>query len=176
MSPEDKEEDGIMNHVLIMQLFCAATGIRVEHKIHRHIVNHTVVVLVLGVLFAVTTSGSPPNQPIHVIRANHGIDPSQSCEGPKCVGDSVNCRIDIEYNDDCGDAIKIRGAWFILDPDGSPTRLPATGNLWVFEATGNATVQVSLGDPPVPLDSPLFVGPPGSTNFGLLGLPNPGIR
>jgi hypothetical protein len=96
-----------------------------------------------------------------------GASLSAQCGWPVCVGSALDCFVDVMRNDECGDAIQLLAAYAMVDncPAGPPfTRVPATGNLLILAAWGNTTAV------PGPFNEPVYIGPPGDTNFGLPGI------
>ena len=72
------------------------------------------------------------------------------------------------YNDDFGDTIKILAAWDVQDFGGDDVRVPDTGDLPIVAVGGNTTCTVDGS-------LPCLIGPGGSTLEGLPGDPQPGF-
>ncbi|MCP3904707.1 MAG: DUF11 domain-containing protein, partial [Planctomycetes bacterium] len=98
----------------------------------------------------------------------HGIGISHFCDGPKLVGETLDCTVQVIHNDDFGDTLSINESWVIVDPGGLDVRVPAVGNLEIIAVVGNTTAIVGGS-------LPVLIGPPGSTLSGLPGDPSPGV-
>jgi hypothetical protein len=94
--------------------------------------------------------------------ANHGIALSAQCESTTCVGSSLDCFVDVQRNDQCGDAIIVHFAHAHINDPNHATEYP----LVILAATGNTTAV------PGPLTGDVFLGAPGDTFGGLPGDPN----
>ena len=157
-----------MNLPLLCKRSILSCPVYLALTIKRVLVDRAISLLFLGTF--VSALIAEPTKPMwaKVDRGNHGIEPTSECDTPKCLGDALNCWVDVEYNDDCGDTIKLLRAPAIVDPNGMHIPVPASGNGWILVAEGNTTAQVG------PFDNPVFVGPPFSTYYDLPGNPNPG--
>lgn len=120
-------------------------------------------VLVAGVaVLSVTTAEQAYGQGLH------GVSIAKGCVSPLCVGETTSCDIQLGYNDDFGDTIKIHTAWDIQDLGGDNVRVPAMGDLPIVMVGGNTTCTVGGS-------LPCMIGPGGSTLAGLPGDPQPGF-
>lgn len=98
----------------------------------------------------------------------HGITIAKGCVSPLCEGETTSCDIQLGYNDDFGDTIKVLSAWDIQDFGGNNVRVPATGDLPIVNVHGNTTCTIGGA-------LPCLIGPGGSTLSGLPGVPEPGF-
>ncbi|UCE61550.1 MAG: hypothetical protein JSU63_07325, partial [Phycisphaerales bacterium] len=98
----------------------------------------------------------------------HGVTIAKGCVAPLCVGETTSCDIQLGYNDDFGDTIKVLSAWDVQDYDGDNVRVPAAGDLPIVEVGGNTTCTVGGS-------LPCLIGPGGSVLSGLPGDPQPGF-
>ncbi len=96
----------------------------------------------------------------------HGVTGSMGCDGPICVGETIDCRFTMTHADQCEDSTQIAQAWAIVESASGDVRVPALGNLPIVTVFGNTTAVVGGV-------LPVIIGPPGSTR-GLPGLPDPG--
>ena len=98
----------------------------------------------------------------------HGITIAKGCVSPLCEGEITDCDVQIGYNDDFGDTIRILTAWDVQDIGGDAVRVPASGNLPIVAVGGNTTCVVAGA-------LPCLIGPANSTLSGLPGLAEPGF-
>jgi hypothetical protein len=98
----------------------------------------------------------------------HGVTIAKGCVAPLCEGETTSCDIQLGYNDDFGDTIKILSAWDVQDFGGDNVRVPATGDLPIVTVGGNTTCTIGGA-------LPCLIGPGGSTLSGLPGVPEPGF-
>ncbi|UCC31979.1 MAG: hypothetical protein JSU86_06805, partial [Phycisphaerales bacterium] len=98
----------------------------------------------------------------------HGVSIAKGCVSPLCVGETTSCEIQLGYNDDFGDTIKILAAWDVQDLGGDNVRVPGAGDLPIVMVGGNTTCTVGGS-------LPCMIGPGGSTLSGLPGDPQPGF-
>jgi hypothetical protein len=98
----------------------------------------------------------------------HGVTIAKGCVSPLCEGETTSCDIQLGYNDDFGDTIKVLSAWDVQDFGGDNVRVPATGDLPIVDVGGNTTCTIGGA-------LPCLIGPGGSTLSGLPGVPAPGF-
>ena len=98
----------------------------------------------------------------------HGVTIAKGCVAPLCEGETTSCDIQLGYNDDFGDTIKVLSAWDVQDFGGDNVRVPATGDLPIVSVGGNTTCTIGGA-------LPCLIGPGGSTLSGLPGDPQPGF-
>lgn len=98
----------------------------------------------------------------------HGVTIAKGCVSPLCVGEMTSCDIQLGYNDEFGDTIRILSAWDVQDFGGDNVRVPDTGDLPIVAVGGNTTCAVGGA-------LPCMIGPGGSTLSGLPGDPEPGF-
>ena len=67
----------------------------------------------------------------------HGITIAKGCVSPLCVGELSDCDVQIGYNDEFGDTIRILSAWDVQDVTGDGVRVPDSGNLPIVTVGGN---------------------------------------
>jgi hypothetical protein len=98
----------------------------------------------------------------------HGVTIAKGCVAPLCEGETTSCDIQLGYNDDFGDTIKVLSAWDVQDVGGDYVRVPATGDLPIVNVGGNTTCTIGGA-------LPCRIGPGGSTLSGLPGDPDTGF-
>lgn len=102
--------------------------------------------------------------------AQHGVSIGKSCMPNRCVGETVDCVIQIGHNDSFGDTLEILEAWDVIDPDGAAVRVPAVGNLPIVMISGNTTCTVAGPLPCLICPGGVTCGgnPPISANQGVV--------
>lgn len=102
-----------------------------------------------------------------IVTVLHGATIAKGCNSPKQPGETVQCDIQVGYNDQAGDTISIDEAWDVEDYGGDNVRVPAVGNLPITAVSGNTTCAVAGS-------LPCKIGPSGSTLNGLPGTASAG--
>jgi len=86
--------------------------------------------------------GKSCSGPVRTCDSDLDCDDGDACTFEECdltIPDTLSCTFTASYNDGFDDTISILQAWDTVDPFGTPTRSPGSGNAEIVNVGGNTT-------------------------------------
>lgn len=138
---------------------------------NRFIATIMMCMLVVGVLFLSSENLRPAQAQVEAQQVLHNLGTTKGCDGPKLVGQKVDCTILVANTvlfDGAGDTWLLTEVFDTVTSGTGPVRVPTVGNLPIVAVLGGTTCTPVAFDPdtaPISLALPCTIPTGGSVSF-----------